>query len=247
MSEERLPYNAQPPEPEEDKAVVEEAKESGMDFEKSYNELHSKYGEQSNQIGELRQQVKNMESKSAESDRLASEREAKAKDQPPATDYEKMLRDIAQKYDDGDMTYEQSLLESNRITREQTLQEGALEKESLLEQARNEAQELLSNKETEFVVDKFYDDNPDFEEMQDSGKLQEVMAKNPVLDELAAFYMLKAESAFEQGKEEAARVASGSEKAAKVLADDGASMQQQQSKPVRGEAALKASMLASLE
>ena len=239
---EQINYGEMPPEPEDEEMDKVEAQEekAAFDFEKGYGELHSKFGEQSNEIGTLRQQTQALQ------EQLAAAQQAQQQaPQEPATDYQKMLSEIAQKFDNGDITYEQSLLESNRITREMTLSESDQKMASLLEQVRGETQQLLTDKEADAVVKSFINENSDFLELQESGKLQEMVDADPLLDDLAAYYKLQATEAFEKGKMEAARIASGSQKAAGVLADAGASMQAQQPKLTK-EGDLKASMLAAL-
>jgi len=247
MSDNQVPHGSMPPEDPDKEESQEEEKEvkPTMDYEKSYGELQSKFGEQSNEIGALRQQAKDLQSQIAETEKVATEREEAARNTAPPTDYEQMIRDVAKKYDDGDISYEDSLLESNRITREMSLAEAESDKTAMLEQARSEVQQMLSDKDAEVVVNDFYKENPEFAKLQESGRLKDMAAADPLLDDLAAFYKLKSEENFEAGKAEAARLASGSEKAAKVLADSGASMQAQ-ARPV-GEAAIKASMRAALK
>jgi hypothetical protein len=262
MSDDKIPYGASPPEPKEevmDKAEDVQEKEVAvekpkMDYEKSYKELHSKFGETSNVVGELRKQNESLAAKMAEIEKQAAEREKAALKAEPPTDYEQMLADIADKYDSGEITFKQSQIETNRITREMTKAEAAAEKEAILEAARSETQKILAAKDQELaakdqevIVKKFHEQNPEFSQFESSGELQKAMEADPLLDDLAAYYKLKAEKAFELGKAEQARIASGSSSASKVLADQGTSMQtdRKTTKP-KGEAGLKQSMLSAL-
>lgn len=185
----------------------------------------------------------------------AMQREEAARNAPPPTDYEKMLSDIAKKFDDGDITPEQALIESNKITREWSKAEAEVEKQSLLQQARQEVQALLSEKDAQQIVSKFHEANPDFKAMQEAGQLEQLKAEDPLLDDLAAYWKAQAlkgqemaSAKFEEGKREALRVAAGSEKAGKVLSDPGKSMQTTQKPrgPI-GEQDIKASMLSALK
>lgn len=258
MSDDKMPYGAMPPEPEEEIVEVddtheepdkvEEPKQPEMDYKKSYEELRKKFGEHSNTVGELRKQNEMLSQQMAE---LQKEREKSS--QPPPTDYEKMLAEVAERLDSGEISEKEALLQSNRITREWTKAEAEREKNELLNQARTEVQNLLAEKDTEQVVKRFYDANPDFKTMQESGAFEPLKQEDPLLDDLAAYWKAKAiaaanekTAAFEQGKQEALRIKGGSERAGKVLADPGQSMQNQKPRGKMGEADIKKSMLAAI-
>ena len=266
MEDEKIPYGAAPPEPEyaepevQDTApVTEEAPAATeeppkVDYEKRYQELQKKFGEHSNVVGEVKKQNQSLMQEMAALKAQAQAREEKARNAPPPTDYEKMLSDIAKRADNGDMSLEEALLASNKITREWTKAEAEAEKAQLLEQARSEVQGILASKDEDAVVKDFHAKNPEFATFQQEGRLDQLKAEDPLLDDLSAFWKAQALTAkeqaaaeFERGKQEALRVASGSKPAGKVLADPGTSMQNQQ-KPTRplGEAELKASMLAKI-
>jgi len=260
MSEEaeKIPYGAMvpeketpelPPEEENQPEQPEERLYAGKyktveDLEKGYKE----FGKTANEVGELRKQNQTLAQQMEELKKTASAREEKARDLPPPTDYEKMLRDVAKKYDEGEITYEQSLLETNKLTREWTKAEAEQEKAALLEQARSEVLGILSQKDTEVAVNQWHDKNPDFRALQESGELERLKAEDPVLDDLSAYYKMQAAKAREEGKAEAMRLAAGSQKAGKVIADPGTSMQQprQSNKPM-SENEIKSSMLAQLK
>ena len=268
--EETVPYGSMPPEyPEAEEApdkaeIPEETTEQAppaeeekpkMDYEKSYQELQKKFGEHSNVVGELRKQNQALMQEMEGIKQMAAQREEAARNLPPPTDYEKMLSDIAQQAEDGEISLQEALLASNKITREWSKAEAEQEKASLIEQARGEVQSLLSEKDAQRVIDKFHEANPDFTAMRDSGTFDQLKAEDPLLDDLSAFWKAKAMEAakaadlkFEEGKKEALRVAAGSEKAGKVLSDPGKSMQTQQKPrgPLR-ENDIKASMLAALK
>lgn len=266
-----VPYGSMPPEPdtvempETDEMVDEQPEqppeaekqpgESQVDYAKRYEELQKKFGEHSNVVGELRKQNQTLQQEMEAIRTASSQKEEIARNQPPPNDYEQMLRAVAKKAEDGDMTLEEALFESNRITREWSRAEAEQEKTSLLEQARGEVQQILSAKDAEKVVSKFHESNPDFVELQQSGQFEQMKAEDPLLDDLSAFWKAKAlaaqtaaEKRFEEGKAEALRVASGSNRAGKVLADPGTSMQTQQKKTgPMSEQDIKSSMLSRLK
>lgn len=247
----QIPVGAMPPEPQE--AVVEPQVEdkaneqSGVDYEKSYKELQSKFGEHSNLVGSLKQENKTMMEKLANLEKQAAAREESARNEEPPTDYEKMLREVSRKYDDGDMTFEQAMLESNSITRQQAQAEMQGQMKGLLDQTTNAFQTELQNRDSNAVVQKFHEANPDFQQLQQSGDLQRIMDQEPMHDEFSAYWAHKATIARQEALDEAARVKAGSENASKVLADPGSSMQHQRKsgRPL-SESEMKASMAASL-
>jgi len=261
MSDGQIPYGAEIPTPPEedvapDKEVDVPAKQEPQqepDWKKNYDELRSTFNKRDGEMKTLREESKALR------DELASMREQskkaveQARNQDPPTDYEKMLRDVAAKYENGDISYEQSLLESNRITREMTKAENEAEKRAILEQTNQAWQQELSRRDGQAVANKFYQDNPDFQSLDETGELDKVMSENPLMDKLSAYYKLQADKAkdfaaqeFERGKQESARIAQGSAPAAKVLQDPGTSMQQQRQPKPTGEAAIKESMAKAL-
>lgn len=260
-----MPYGATPPEPvlEPDTEVTpEEIQEPAADepnpeadYQKRYEELSKKFGEHSNVVGELRKQNQAMSQQMADIQQQAATREKEARNMEPPTDYEKMLTDIADKLDQGQISERDALVQSNKITREWTKAEGAQEREQLLNQARSEVQNILSQKDSDQVVSKFHEKNPDFQELQSQGAFDQLKAEDPLLDDLSAFWKYKATTAaqektaaFEAGKQDALRIKGGSDKAGKVLADPGTSMQtQQKSNRPASEAEIKASMLAKFQ
>jgi hypothetical protein len=262
--EDVIPYGASIPEQEPDtmeapEEVQEtekqpEPKEEKPDFEKRYSELVKKLGEQGNQLGELRKQNESYAKQMADFQEQSKQKVETARNMPPPTDYEKMLREVAKRYEEGDITYEQSLLESNKITREMSKAEAEAEKAALIEQARSEVFNILSAKDNEVQAERWHEQNPDFRTLQETGELEAIKAQDPVLDDVSAYFKaqaLKAKEeaakAFELGKAEAMRIAAGSQKAGKVLADPGTSMQQQSKPKPRTEAELKQSMLAAIK
>lgn len=253
-----IPYGAMPPEPDQEldkkPLPMEPEKEPEIDYKaehaklaKSHENLQKKYGSHTAEVSAVRQQM-------AELEKQSKEREIAARNTQPPTDYEKLLNDVAQRLEDGELSDRQALVESNKITREWTKAEGAAEKEQLLAQARTEMQGILSQKDSEKVVERFHEKNPDFMQLQGEGAFDDLKAEDPLLDDLAAFWKYKAQTqaqetaaAFEKGKQEALRIKGGSAPAGKVIADAGQSMQtQQKSNRPMSEAEIKASMRASL-
>lgn len=257
-----IPYGQMPPSPDvemdkEEPEVMEPVVEAKAepDYKKSYEELHKKFGEHSNVVGELRKQNQTLAQQMAELQKESKTREEQARNLPPPTDYEQILNDIALKLENGELSEREALVQSNKITREWTKAEAAQEKEALLGQARSEIQTILAEKDNEQIVNKFHEQNPDFQTLKEQGAFQPLMAEDPLLDDLSAYWKLQAQTAaqekaaaFEAGKQEALRIKGGSENAGKVIADPGTSMQNQQksNKPM-SEQEIKASMLSKFQ
>ena len=229
---------APPPEPVEEKVYAGKYK-SPEDLEKAYGEIGKKYGQQSQQVGELSKQNQEL------AQRLeAIEKQNAELSNPPKTDYEAELRALNKQYDEGEIEIGELLLRTNAITRQQTLAEADQKYGNILDQASNQFQQTLSERDAQAQANKFHEQNPEFNQWAESGELDAMKESNPMLDDLSAFYALKAAKAFEAGKEETLRLKSGSEEAGKVLSKPGNSIQQANKPKERlTGSALKASML----
>ncbi len=251
MSDEQIPAGSQPPvevmetveepvvevaqdEPEESPKMYAGKYKSPEDLESAYGELASKLGEQGSTVGELKTQNKVLMDQLQNMHQSKSQEVEQAREEAPPTDYEKMLRDISKKADDGDISMEEALFQTAEITRERTEAVVESRAESVLDEAVKKFEQTLSERDTQAVVDKFNVDNPDFAEFQSSGAKNQMLTDNPLHDDLSAFYAWKASQAeakaaeaFEKGKAEAARIKAGSEPATKVLSKPGQSIQAQ--------------------
>jgi hypothetical protein len=221
---EKIPVGSLPPEP----AVVPEMDKANdtpsVDYEKNFTELHKKFGEQSNEVGSLRKQNEALMEKLSAIEQNVAKKEEVAREQEPPTNYEQQLRELASKYDDGEITAEDLMIESNRLTKAQTMAEAEERYGNLLEKANQQFNETLSARDQEKIVEQFNEQNPEFSAWKESGELDAVIQSNPLHDELSAYYALKAQKA--QEALEAGRLKEGSEPAKKVLNKPGSTIQQ---------------------
>lgn len=220
--------------------------ETVEDFEKGHAALNEQYGKQSGEIGELRKQNQQLTETLLQNKLDAKvEVDEAAKAEPP-TDYEQMLKDVADGYEKGDLSFEQALQKSNSITADMVQAQSQTQIQDVLSQAKSQFQETLTDRDNQEAVNVFHKDNPDFAEMQQSGAFDEVIAANPMFDDLTAYYFLNAQRAKEEGMAEQARIASGSDPVKKVLGKPGTSIQAANNNKPMGKAEMRESMLAAV-
>ena len=232
--------------PQQEEKVYAGKFKSPDDLASAYQELEKKLGQQGDEFGKLKAEREALAQQLEQTMQVSKQREDEALSQEPPTDYEQMLREVSKAYEDGDINFQEALLKTNAITAQQTEAKVKAETSQVLERATSQFQEELQKRDSQAVVKEFYKENPDFEEYQKSGKLDEVMQSDRLADEYSAYWRLKAQTAFEEGMKKASRIAEGSEQTGKVLADPGTSMQSQNKAKPQGETAMKQSMLAAL-
>lgn len=214
---------------------------SSADMEKGYLELQNKLSAQGAELGEVRKYAQAI----AEQAQQQSQQSAQAPAEP-ATDYEQMLADISRAVDDGDMEPGEAILKSNAITAQMVQGQAQQQINGVLDQATQQFESTLADRDQQSMVDKFNEQNPDFQQLLESGALEPFKQANPMHDDFSAYYAAKADAAFSQGQAEQAKIKAGSEDAGKVLSEPGTAMQTPKKKPT-GEAAIKASMLAAFD
>lgn len=224
--------------------------ESPEDLEQSYTSLSSKLGEQGQELGTLKAQnellMRQLQEKQATPEKPVKEE--------PQTDYDQLLAEVGKAAEDGSIGMDEALLKVADITRQRTEALAEAKTAAMFDKAVNTFNEKLSERDQQVVIDKFNEDNPEYAQWQQDGSLQEIMASNPLHDELSAYYAKKAQVAaeeaqanFEKGKAEAARLKQGSEPVKKVLSKPGQSIQTANTpkqKLSKGE--LRKSMLAAI-
>ena len=249
IEEGKTPAGAPIP-PEKDTEVIKDApktvKVGDKEYESSealgeaYQNLETKLGEQGTELGDLRSANKVL-TEQMESAQEAAKEKAKA-GEPPATDYESKLAVIYKQLNDGDISVEDALQQSNALTAEATALKA-------VKQATQKFETTLQERDAESIQKDFLKANPDFAELRDSGKLEEIKKEaGGMHDDFSAYYAYKATEAFEKGKAEAARLAAGDKDTKTVLTKPGDSIKEtNKSKTPLSESENEASMLKAME
>ena len=222
MSEENqnvMPAGAMPPEPRPESEVVEPEAEPILgkfktteDLATAYTELEKKIGEQGNELGSVKQMNTMLMDQ-------AQAREAQG--QTPATeaekddfDFETQLSELSQAVENGDISYDQGLVQAANLAAENATRNAVSKYEEM------SAQDRLQTSQQQFL-----DDNPDFTELQRTGQLEAVKNTLPGMhDDFSAYYALKANQAAQAAQEAATtkQIAQGDENTDKVLQKPGA-------------------------
>lgn len=206
----------------------------------AYQSLEGKLGEQGSELGTLRGANKVLTEQIEIARKAAKE---SAASEVPATDYKGQLATIYKQLDDGDLSVEEALRQTNALTAEVSAANAVRQSEAKL-------QEILQNRDAEAMQKRFIKKNPDFETLRDSGELEKVkqMDDGEMHDDFSAYYALKAAQSFEEGKKKAAELAAGDEHTKTVLTKAGESIKQtNKPKTPLSEPDLEASMLSAFK
>lgn len=165
--------------------------------------LQKVMGRQGRELGDLRKQSQN------------SSQEDSGKD------YDALEADITDRLDAGELDLKTALKEMNRLATER----GAL---AATEMMREEQQESRSKQ----AVAEFRAKNPDFDNVVESGELDEILASNPIHDNFSAYQEFrrnqvlsdmeaKVAEARKAGEEEGRKIAAEAKNATQVLGKKG--------------------------
>lgn len=185
----------------------------------AYQNLESKLGEQGNELGTERA-AKNAALAEIDGLKATAAETAKASQPSAEGDYESQLADIYKQLDAGDMSVEEAMQKSNTLTAEMAAQKA-------VQEATQGFESTLQDRDAKGIQDQFLKDHPDFAELRDSGKLEPIKGQSPMHDDFSAYFALKATTAKEEGKTEAAKLAAGDEATKTVLTKPGESIQQE--------------------
>ena len=216
--------------------VGEKEYESPEALADAYGELHSKFGEQGNEVGDLRAANRVLTEQIESAQRAAKAEEGAEK---PATDYEAQLTAIYKQVNDGDISVEEAMQQSNALTAQAATAQA-------VEQSTARFEETLQDRDAEAIQKQFLKDNPDFAKLRASGALEPIKQGpgGEMHDDFSAYHALKATEAFDEGKKEAAKLAAGDDGTKTVLTKPGESIQQtNKPKGPLSEPDLEASML----
>ena len=183
----------------------------------AYQNLEGKLGEQGNELGTERA-AKNAALQEIEG--LKADAEAKVGEPPPEGDYEAQLSEIYKQLNDGDLSVEDAMQRSNTLTAEMAAKKA-------VDEATQSFETTLQDRDAKEIQDQFLKDHPDFAELRDGGKLEPIKQESSMHDDFSAYFALKATTAKEEGKEEAAKLAAGDEGTKAVLTKPGESIQQE--------------------
>jgi hypothetical protein len=197
--------------------VGEKEYESPEALAEAYQSLETKLGTQGNELGTERA-AKNTALQEIETLKTAAA-ESKAEEGGPESDYEAQLAEIYKDLDAGDITVEAAMKQSNALTAEVAAQKGA-------EKATEGFETTLRERDSKEIEAQFLKDHPDFEELRASGALEPIKGESPMHDDFSAYFALKATTAKEEGKTEAAKLAAGDEGTQTVLTKPGETIQQ---------------------
>lgn len=178
------------------------------ELEAAYQELQSTFGRQGSEVGELRKAVDAMKTE------MESSRKQSA---PPEKSVDDRYAEIEALLDEGEISVREFSTRSREIDKLARQQEFAQ-----LEQQR-QAQE---------VTKKFREENPLYDELDQSGDLDRLIQQNPLHDKLSAYYAAMAERAMsereeavkaaeEAGKQKGMALAKGSDNAKNVISKPG--------------------------
>lgn len=215
MSVEKMPAGSMSPNANTDEEQTSEqggqggAKDEGIILGKfetpealaeSYQNLEKTLGSQKSELGALRNQVAQL-SKPVE-------------DKPVDTNFASARSVVEKQIEDGELSLSDGLSKLSTLTQQET--------EATMEQkfATYDENRSASDAQADFIAA-----NPGFEGLRASGALEEEMRTNPMHDEVSAYYAVKGradtEAAFEQGKDEALKLAKGADGTKTVLNGNG--------------------------
>lgn len=206
---------------------------------KAHEELQKKLGEQGSELGAAKKQMEFL-MKQVESVSNTKEKGGKdKKDDPAPPDFNAQLAEIYQKMDKGELSVEEALQQSNAITAQ-------MAEQAAFTRATEMFNRSLQERDSAEVRKRFLQQYPDFEELQQTGVFEEMKAKNPLHDDVSAYFELKAIQAFEQGKAFKQSLEEGAKQTDKVLNKPGSQIRDVKPKKTSDPGELKARMLARI-
>ena len=206
-----MPAGSALPEKKEDNAGASAGKDEKIlgkfdtteDLAAGYTQLETLLDKQGKEVGDLRTQNSEL-TKSA----------TPKKEDVEELSFDDKQKEILDKIDKGELELATGLAQLTQVTTEAA--EHRMETKFAAHDSNREAQELY---------DDFVEDNPLFKELDSTGKLDEVIATNPMHDKFSAFWALKAEldanAAYTKGQEETLKISKGADGVRTVLSGPG--------------------------
>lgn len=210
----------------------------------AHQELEKALGKQGAELGDLRKQNE-LYGKALEMVKPPATQEQR----PTETnrDFASELSAIQQKVDSGEMTSGEGLLYAAQIATDKAKAD-----------ARQEYQRFDSERQTKTAEQQFLEKNPDFEQVLNSGALNQYFKDNPLHNNLSAYLQYQMDqrlaaanaekeeatkAAFEKGKSEVQKLAEGSKVAETVISKPGSEMRNEKPTKTLDERELRAGML----
>ena len=183
----------------------------------AYEALEKDHGRLGSEVGNLRKQNEML---MGLVNRVGQPAQQQAQQQP-ATDYDKLLDETTNAVEAGDLSVGEGLKKV-----------AALTAQKMAVMARDTYAQMDSDRTAKDYLSKFQQEHPDFQDALQSGELDQIRAKNPMHDNLSAYFewskdkeiaAAKAEvqTAYEKGKAEMAKLASGADATKRVLGKSG--------------------------
>ena len=183
----------------------------------AYQELEKDHGRLGSEVGNLRKQnemLMNLVNKVGQ----PAQQQAQ---QPAPTDYDQLLNETTNAVEAGDLSVGEGLKKV-----------AALTAQKMAVMARDTYAQLDSDRTAKDYLSKFQQEHPDFQEALQSGELDQIRSKNPMHDNLSAYFewsknkeiaaaKSEVQSAYEKGKAEMAKLASGADATKRVLGKSG--------------------------
>ena len=125
------------------------------------------------------------------------------------------LQEVYQKLEDGVIPVTEAIKQSSILT-------AKIATEGAVDAAGKRTRDIFINKDVQAAHSKFHEDNPDYTEVVESGKLQPYIDKNPLLvDNTIAYFQYKADQRGFKGEEkDKSKTVEESEKGKKFLSGD---------------------------
>ncbi len=217
---------------------------------KGISELQKKMSDQGSEVGALRKQNKEL----FEAFTQAQKQQQAPTD--PKTDTGKELENVLSEYSKLDFVEDAKASQKGAELMQKAMALTAQKvKADVLAEAGGQVQNLLQEKDAASMMNSFYEANPDFAELQEQGAFQALKSKNPMHDDLSAYYEHRANTAqaeiseLKQALEEAQRVANlagGDDRASKVFSKPGGDLRPNKQNKPQTVSELKQSALAAI-
>jgi len=182
------------------------------DFEAGHTDLENRFGTQTVEVGELRNQIGNLTGKLLNViDRVGAPEGGQPETPQGDTqaDIDAEFAEVQKKVEAGDMSTGEALAETRRITTREAMA-----------QAQETVLEMNAHRDAETATQNFLKKYPDYEEVANSGALDDILAEDPTADTVTAYHANRArlamadreqaiKEAYDKGKDEQAKAEEG--------------------------------------